>query len=37
MPNRIFARDLNVPIIDWQMETAAGGIHENQVQANALP
>ena len=31
MPNIIFTRDLNFPIIDWQMETADGGTHENQV------
>ena len=35
MPN-IFIGDLNFQIIDWQMETADGGIHENQVQANAF-
>ena len=35
MPN-IFTRDLNFPTIDWQMETADCGIHENQVQANAF-
>ena len=35
MPNIIFA-DLNFPTIDWQMETADGGTHENQVQANAF-
>ena len=34
MQNIIFTGDLNFPIIDWQMETAEGGIHENQVQAN---
>ena len=33
MPN-IFTGDLNFPTIDWQMETADGGTHENQVQAN---
>ena len=27
---------LNFAIIDWQMETADGGTHENQVQANAF-
>ena len=37
MPNIIFTGDLNFPIIDWQMETADGGIHENQVRANAFP
>ena len=36
MPNIIFTGDLNFPIIDWQMETADGGTHENQVQANAF-
>ena len=36
MPNIIFTGDLNVPIIDWQMETADGGTHENQVRANAF-
>ena len=36
MPNIIFTRDLNFPIIDWQMETADGGTNENQVQANAF-
>ena len=30
MPNIIF------PTIDWQMETADGGTHENQVQANTF-
>ena len=35
MPN-IFTGDLNGPIIDWQMETADGRTHENQVQANAF-
>ena len=35
MPN-IFTVDLNFPIIDWQMETADSGTHENQVQANAF-
>ena len=34
MPNIIFIGDLNFPIIDWQMETADSGTHENQVQAN---
>ena len=29
MPNIIFTGDLNFPIIDWQMETADGGTHEN--------
>ena len=33
MPNIIFTGDLKFPIIDWQMETADGGTHENQVQA----
>ena len=32
----IFTGDPNFPIIDWQMETADGGTHENQVQANAF-
>ena len=36
MPNNIFTGDLNFPIIDWQMETADVGTHENQVQANAF-
>ena len=36
MPNIIFTGDLKFPTIDWQMETADGGIHENQVQANAF-
>ena len=27
---------MNFPIIDWQMETADGGTHENQVRANAF-
>ena len=36
MPNIIFTGDLNFPIIDWLMETADGGTHENQVQANAF-
>ena len=36
MPNIIFTGDLNFPIIDWQMETADGGTHENQVLANAF-
>ena len=36
MPNIIFTGDLNFPTIDWQMETADGGTHENQVQANAF-
>ena len=37
MPNIIFTGDLNFPIIiDWQMETADGGTHENHVQANAF-
>ena len=35
MPN-IFTVDLNFPIIDWEMETADSGTHENQVQANAF-
>ena len=36
MPKIISTRDLNFPIIDLQMETADGGTHENQVQANAF-
>ena len=32
----IFTGDLNFLIIDRQMETADGGTHENQVQANAF-
>ena len=36
LPNIIFTGDLNFPIIYWQMETADGGTHENQVQADAL-
>ena len=36
MPNIIFTGDLNFPTIDWQMEAADGGTHENQVQANAF-
>ena len=36
MTNIIFTGDLNFPIIDWQMDTADGGTHENQVQANAF-
>ena len=36
MPNIIFKGDLNFPCIDWQMETADGGTHENQFQANAF-
>ena len=35
MPN-IFTGDLKFPIIDWQMDTADGGTHENPVQANAF-
>ena len=31
MPNIIFTGDLNFSIIDWQMETADGETHENQV------
>ena len=34
--NIIFTGDLNFPTIDSQMETADGGTHENQVQANAF-
>ena len=36
MPNIIFTGDQNFSIIDWQMETADGGTHENQVQVNAF-
>ena len=36
MPNIIFTGDLNFPTIDWHMETADGGTHENQVQANVF-
>ena len=36
MRNIIFTGDLNFPIIDWQMGTADGEAHENQVQANAF-
>ena len=36
MLNIISTGDLNFPTIDWQMETADGGTHENQVQANAF-
>ena len=36
MPNIIFRGDLNFLTIDWQMETADGGTHANQVQANAF-
>ena len=36
MPNIICTGDLNFPTIDWQMEIADGGTHENQVQANAF-
>ena len=36
MTNIIFTGDLNFPTIDWQIETADGGTHENQVQADAL-
>ena len=31
-----FTRHLNFPIIDWQMEIAEGGMHENKVQADAF-
>ena len=34
MPNNIFTGDLNFLIIDFQMETADSGTHENQVQSN---
>ena len=36
MSNIKFTGNLNIPIIDWQMETADGGTHANQVQANAF-
>ena len=36
MANIIFTGDLNFPTIDWQMETADGGTHENQVRPNAF-
>ena len=36
MPNIIFTGELNFPTIDWQMETAYGGTHENKVQADAF-
>ena len=36
IPRIIFTGDLNFPIIDRQRETADGGTHENQVQANAF-
>ena len=36
MKNIIFTGDLNFPIIDWEMETADDGTHENQVQVNAF-
>ena len=36
MPNITFTGDLNFPTIDWQMETADGGTHENQAQANVF-
>ena len=36
MPNIIFTGELNFSIIDWKMETADLGTHENQVQANAF-
>ena len=36
MPNIIYTGDLNFPIIVWPMETADGGTHENQVQANVF-
>ena len=34
MINILFKLDLNFPTIDWQMETADDGTHQNQVQAN---
>ena len=36
MPNNIVTRDLNFPIIDWQMETADCGTHKNRVQTNVF-
>ena len=36
MPNIIFSEELNFPIINWQMELADGGTHDNQVQANVF-
>ena len=36
MPNIIFTGDLSCQIIDWQMEIADVGTHENQVQAKAF-
>ena len=36
MTNIVITGDLNFSTIDWQMETADGGTHENQVQANAF-
>ena len=36
MPNIIFTGELNFPTINWQMETADGGTHENQFQANVF-
>ena len=36
MVNIIFTGHLNFPIIDFQMEIADGGTHENQVEANAF-
>ena len=36
MTNIIFTGNLNFPIIDWQMEIADCGTHENQVQAHTI-
>ena len=36
MPNIILIGNVNFPIIDWQMEIADDGTHENEVQANAF-
>ena len=36
MPNILITGEINFPTIDWQMETADGGTHENPVQGNAF-
>ena len=36
MSNIIFTGDLNFQIIDWQMETADSGTHENLVKTNTF-
>ena len=36
MPNIIFTGEMNFPTINWLMETADGGTHENQGQASAF-